>query len=138
MKRYTALDLFGRTVLSTQNGPEYRRHSSIIKRCLGDRAMDDVWSAMRWATEVFISQEIENEANGGVGVAEDIMDSMNKLMLLVIGRKGFSIDYPWNTKASLSMDTELPFRDALHLVEQGILLEIILPPWILPMIPSGR
>ncbi|OCF33551.1 hypothetical protein I316_04623 [Kwoniella heveanensis BCC8398] len=139
MKRYTALDLFGRTVLSTQNGPEYRRHSSIIKRCLGDRAMEDVWDAMRWATEVFVQQDIENEmSEGGVGVAGDIMEAMNRLTLLVIGRKGFGIDFPWNPVPSGSWDSELPFRDALHLVEKGILLEIILPPWLLTLIPSRR
>ncbi|WVQ95806.1 hypothetical protein IAU59_002905 [Kwoniella sp. CBS 9459] len=140
MKRYTALDVFGRTVLSTQNGPEYRRHSSIIKRCLGDRAMEDVWDAMRWATDVFISHEIEDETKegSGWGVADDIVNAMNKLTLLVVGRKGFGLDFPWNTEVSGSNDSELPFRDALHLVEQGILMQIILPPWLLPLTPSRR
>nr|XP_019043536.1 hypothetical protein I302_08115 [Kwoniella bestiolae CBS 10118]OCF22466.1 hypothetical protein I302_08115 [Kwoniella bestiolae CBS 10118] len=70
MQRYTGFDVFGKTLLSTQTGPEHKRHWSVVKRCFSDRQMASVWDAMRWSLDTFIEEEV-NQGEDGVVVDEE-------------------------------------------------------------------
>ncbi|OCF61980.1 hypothetical protein L486_01646 [Kwoniella mangroviensis CBS 10435] len=136
MQRYIGFNVFGKTLLSTQTGDEHKRHWSVVRRCFSDRQMASVWEAMRWSLNTFISKEVDQ---GEEGVVEDVRESLIRVMLLVIGRKGFGKDFPWkidlssHTKVRLTVAT-VPFEESLYVVEQSVLLQMILPavrshPW---------
>ncbi|WWC65845.1 uncharacterized protein I303_108467 [Kwoniella dejecticola CBS 10117] len=95
--------------------------------------MASVWDAMTWSMEQFIANEVKQ---GEVGVVEDVKESLIKITLLVIGRKGFGKDWRWRMSETESFD--MPFEESLFTVEQSVLLQIVLPAWLMRTLPVTR
>ncbi|WWC95580.1 hypothetical protein V866_002445 [Kwoniella sp. B9012] len=133
MQRYIGFDVFGKTLLSTQTGDEHKRHWSVVRRCFSNRQMASVWEAMRWSLNTFINEEVDQ---GEKGVVEEVREALIRVTLLVIGRKGFGKDFPW--KMSETEGNDIPFEESLYVVEQSVLLQIILPAWVMRLLPLHR
>jgi cytochrome P450 len=64
MYRYQAVNMFGLQIVSTQTGPEHRRHKNVAKGCFKESIMREVWDKMAEACETMIEEEHLN--NGGL------------------------------------------------------------------------
>ncbi|WVF68252.1 hypothetical protein IAT40_003017 [Kwoniella sp. CBS 6097] len=132
--RYTSMNIFGNTLLSAEDGDEHRRHATMIKRCFNERSMETVWKAMRWSLATMLTEEAEGPGNHGL--IEDVRETMVKLTLLVIGRAGYGVDFPWTINETT--EENMPFAEALHIVEKSVMLQLLVPPWIMRSIPSAK
>ncbi|OCF33552.1 hypothetical protein I316_04624 [Kwoniella heveanensis BCC8398] len=132
--RYTAMNVFGKNLLSAEDGDEHRRHATVIKRCFNECSMENVWDAMRRSLATMLTEEVEGLGNDGS--VEDVRETMIRLTLLVIGSAGFGVDFPWTINETT--DEDMPFAEALHMVEKSVMLQLLVPSWIMQNIPSAK
>ncbi|WWC96641.1 hypothetical protein V866_003513 [Kwoniella sp. B9012] len=126
MFRYVAINIFGKQIVSTQSGDEHHRHKKIVKPCFNENIMQTGWSKM---VEAFQTMRSEEKIQGG-GTMGDVKDCMIKLTLYVFGRSGFNMDFPWNIP-----QTKAGENKALHTAETSIIVQVLVPLWILLHFP---
>ncbi|WVQ78657.1 hypothetical protein IAT38_000744 [Cryptococcus sp. DSM 104549] len=130
LPRYWALNVFGTQIIATQNGAEHKRHRSVVKGCFGERTMEGVWEKMAESMEDMTGRRRED------GMVEDTREALIKLTLLVIGGIGFNIAIPWDIPETHS--GLMPFYEALDVAEKSIVTRILLPSWLLRILPSTK
>ncbi|RXK36383.1 hypothetical protein M231_06349 [Tremella mesenterica] len=130
---YKQLNVFGKQLVSTQSGPEHRRHRSVVKGCFSEEVMRTVWDRSIESLDTMLSTEKVEDG----GVLEHVREAMYKLTLLVIGAAGFGLKFPWSiptTEGGSPYDV-VTFHEALHLVEYHLVAELLVPVWILENFP---
>ena len=78
MYRYKAINMFGLQIVSTQTGPEHRRHKNVAKGCFNESIMREAWDKMASACETMI----EEEGLSHGGLMKDVKNCMIKVRLL--------------------------------------------------------
>ncbi|RSH93262.1 hypothetical protein EHS25_007616 [Saitozyma podzolica] len=121
MSRYQAINIYGLQIVSTQTGPEHRRHKNVVKGCFGEAVMQNGFEKMMRAKDTMVREE-RLEDGGKIDAT-----------LLVIGQAGFDYTIPWDipeTNGPL-----LPFGEALHVVEHSMIPQLLLPTWLMDYSP---
>jgi cytochrome P450 len=61
MFRYQAINIYGLQIVSTQTGPEHRRHKNVVKGCFGEAVMQNGFEKMMRAMDTMVREErLEN------------------------------------------------------------------------------
>ena len=63
MFRYQAINIFGLQIVSTQTGPEHKRHKAVVRGCFGEDLMAMGWDSMVQAYQTMVKEE--GLINGG-------------------------------------------------------------------------
>ena len=72
--RYQALNLFGEHIVTQPNGPEHRRHKSVVKACFGEEIMRAAWNNAVRSVDLMIGEEELEEG----GIMENVRRTMLK------------------------------------------------------------
>lgn len=57
MFRYQAINIYGLQIVSTQTGPEHRRHKNVVKGCFGEAVMQNGFEKMMRAMDTMVREE---------------------------------------------------------------------------------
>ncbi|KAH9904074.1 cytochrome P450 [Xylariomycetidae sp. FL2044] len=126
---YSLLNLFGKHIISAQNGSQHKRHKAVVRGFFGESTMELGWEM---AAASFKTMLREEKLAGG-GKLSDVKEVMAKVTLHVISKAWFGIDTPWQIpKTNNAM---MPFYEALHEVEESIFLQLLLPLWFMEYSP---
>ncbi|WVQ95857.1 hypothetical protein IAU59_002956 [Kwoniella sp. CBS 9459] len=133
-KRYKNIRQFGGNIVSAYDGAEHRHHKIAIRGCFGEQIFEKVWENMDKQIEIMFDEENVKQSGG---VLNDIAHVMIKLTFAIIGEVGFGVEIPWNIRKTTATG-EMPFPEAMEAMDQSLLLQFILPSWILKVVPSLR
>ncbi|OCF57168.1 hypothetical protein L486_04623 [Kwoniella mangroviensis CBS 10435] len=132
-KRYENIRQFGSNIVSAYDGEEHRRHKNAIRGCFGEEIFEKVWENM---TEQVDTMLIEEKVDEG-GTIRDVAKLMIKVTFAVIGEVGFGEKIPWNIQRSNGKG-EMPFVESMEAMDESLLLQCLMPSWVLKVVPSLR
>ncbi|WWC93898.1 hypothetical protein V866_000735 [Kwoniella sp. B9012] len=132
-KRYENIRQFGSNIVSAYDGEEHRRHKNAIRGCFGEEIFGKVWEKM---TEQVDTMLIEEKVDEG-GMVRDVAKLMIKVTFAVIGEVGFGEKIPWNIQRSNGKG-EMPFVESMEAMDESLLLQFLMPSWVLKVVPSLR
>ncbi|KAK6910388.1 hypothetical protein I203_104420 [Kwoniella mangroviensis CBS 8507] len=132
-KRYENIRQFGSNIVSAYDGEEHRRHKNAIRGCFGEELFEKVWENM---TEQVDTMLIEEKVDEG-GTIRDVAKLMIKVTFAVIGEVGFGEKIPWNIQRSNGKG-EMPFVESMEAMDESLLLQFLMPSWVLKVVPSLR
>ncbi|OCF76276.1 hypothetical protein I204_03576 [Kwoniella mangroviensis CBS 8886] len=132
-KRYENIRQFGSNIVSAYDGEEHRRHKNAIRGYFGEEIFEKVWENM---TEQVDTMLIEEKVDEG-GTIRDVAKLMIKVTFAVIGEVGFGEKIPWNIQRSNGKG-EMPFVESMEAMDESLLLQFLMPSWVLKVVPSLR
>nr|XP_018263350.1 uncharacterized protein I303_04844 [Kwoniella dejecticola CBS 10117]OBR85508.1 hypothetical protein I303_04844 [Kwoniella dejecticola CBS 10117] len=133
-KRYENIRQFGSNIVSAYDGEEHRHHKNVIRGCFGEQIFEKVWEKMTGQVEIMLCEEGVKERGGVLG---DIGHLMIKVTFAVIGEVGFSEKIPWRIEKSDGKG-EMPFVESMEAMDESLLLQFLMPSWVLKVVPSLR
>jgi cytochrome P450 len=150
VERYKIVDIFGKNILTTE-GSEWRRHRKIVGPSFSEKSNKLVFEESLRQAESMLEFWISKQGNmrREVRVSETAAD-LATLNVNVICAAGFGVPQLWPGESEdklqgnvlpgfntylLKGDHTLPFKKSMVLILRHLLWLVVLPPWILSMIP---
>jgi cytochrome P450 len=143
---YGILDLFGRNVVSSE-GNEWRRHRKITGPPFSEKNNHLVWTETLHQTQNMLKQWMGDSTDRSPVIDTTDEDAM-RLSLHVITKSGFNLRLLWpgvetpaENSASDALATEfekghkISFMEAIGTLLKNVILVLILPEFVLTMLP---
>ncbi|KAF3000488.1 hypothetical protein E8E14_003786 [Neopestalotiopsis sp. 37M] len=145
---YKMLDLYGRNVVTTE-GAEWRAHRKVTSTSFNEKNAALVFHETVAQTYGLLKQWLGPDGRGGKTI-KTVEDDTMTLMLHIIGYAGFGLRFLWGDQtmspdidpklakfSSLEAPTghNLNFKDSLAGVLHGIIWLILLPRWLMRLLP---
>lgn len=152
---YTSLDIYGKNVVTTE-GDVWRKHRKATSPPFTEKNNHLVWDESIRQAQAMLSSWVGQDGQGHQTV-DRLMDDTMRLSLNVISAAGFGRRMDWPTSETQSREDETGYIDqskiknenrdidpghtmsytyAIHCLLDNILLQFLLPRWLLSKIPG--
>ena len=155
-KMYTSLDIYGKNVVSTE-GAEWRHHRKSTSPPFTEKNNHVVWAETLDQTQAMLESWVGQDGKGNKTV-DRIMDDTMRLSLHVISRAGFGRKIEWPSAEANAMEHaayndpskikneaddidpghKMSYTYSLHCLLDNILLQFIMPRWVLSRLPFAK
>ena len=154
---YTSLDIYGKNVVSTER-EIWRKHRKATSPPFTEKNNHLVWNESIRQAEAMLASWVGMDGRGNQ-TTDRVMDDTMRLALNVISAAGFGRSMDWPTEETLKASSadatgyvdnskiknedrdidpghEMSYTYAIHCLLDNILLQFLLPRWLLTKIPS--
>ncbi|KAI0090485.1 cytochrome P450 [Irpex rosettiformis] len=134
LEQYELLKYFGGNIVASE-AEEWKRYRKISAPAFSERN-----NALVWDETKLIIQDLFNNVWGDQKeiTVDHAVDVTLPLALFVIGVAGFGRRVMWSDDEKVPPGHTMNFKDALHIVAQGVFLKLVLPEWLIKLGPTKR
>ena len=153
---YRSVDIYGKNVVSTE-GAEWRHHRKSTSPPFTEKNNQVVWMETIDQTQAMVASWVGKDGKGNKTV-DRIMDDTMRLSLYVISRAGFGRKLEWPTEDTKTQERDgnvdpskikneshdidpghtMSYTYSLHCLLDNILLQFLLPRWLLVHLPFAK
>ncbi|KZV61166.1 cytochrome P450 [Peniophora sp. CONT] len=134
VEKYTVLTFFGRNIVASE-GEEWKRYRKICAPAFSERNNKLVWDE----TVRIVHDMIDNVWKRADTVSVDhVVDVTLPIALFVIGVAGFGRRMSFTEELEVPPGFSMNFKDALHVVSEGVTIKLSVPKWALGLTQRFR
>ena len=153
---YNSVDIYGKNVVSSE-GAEWRHHRKSTSPPFTEKNNHVVWEETLDQTQAMLDSWLGEDGKGHKTV-DRIMDDTMRLSLHVISRAGFGRKLEWPSPGAGAMEHaghtdpskikneaedidhghKMSYTYSLHCLLENILLQFLMPRWLLSRLPFAR